>query len=180
MPLSNSSPRSRPLLAVIMMALIALCCAQRASAQSPGTLSGPGFLETAAISNLFELETSKLALARTQSPQIRAFADMMVEDHTKIAARLKRAAADAKGDFTFPTALDGEHASLLEKLRAASGPAFDALYVQIQTTAHQQAVGLFGAFANDGDQTALKAFAAETLPIMQNHLAQVLKIQVKT
>lgn len=178
MPLSRSIPR--PVLAILMMAALALAVPHRAVAQSPGTLSGPGFVEAVAIAGLFEIQTSKLALERTQEIQIRAFAEMMVEDHTKIAGQLKHAVAEAKGEITLPTTLDAEHEAILQKLRAASGRDFDALYLQIQTTAHQQAVGLFGAFANDGDQTALKAFAAKTLPILQGHLAHVLRLQVKT
>lgn len=179
MPLSRSMPR--PILAIIMMAILALAIPHHhASAQLSGTLSGPRFVETAAIAGLFEIETSKLALARTQEPQIRAFAEMMVADHTRIAASLKRAASDANGEITLPTALDAEHEAMVKTLRAASGRDFDALYVQMQTAAHQQAVGLFGAFAKDGDQTALKAFAADTLPVLQRHLEHALRIQVKT
>lgn len=178
MPLSRPIPR--PILTVIMMAVLALAIPHRASAQLSGSLSGPRFVETAAIAGLFEIETSKLALERTQNAQIRAFAEMMVADHTKIAASLKRAASDANGEITIPTALDAEHEAMVKKLTAATGREFDALYVQMQTTAHQQAVGLFGAFAKDGDQTALKAFAAETLPILQRHLEHVLRTEVKT
>ncbi|OZA91551.1 MAG: hypothetical protein B7X76_02120 [Azorhizobium sp. 39-67-5] len=178
MSLSRSPPR--PLLAVILITALALIFPLRASAQLSGTLSGPRFVETAAISGLFEIEASKLALDRSTDPQIRAFAQMMVVDHAKIAIALKRAASDANGDITLPTAVDAEHEALLKKLGTATGRDFDALYVQMQTTAHQQAVGLFGAFAKDGDQTALKAFAADTLPVLQGHLEQVLRIQVKT
>lgn len=178
MPLSRSIPR--PLLAVIMITALALMFPLRASAQLSGTLSGPRFVETAAIAGLFEIESSKLALSRSSDPQIRAFAETMVADHTKIATGLKRAASDARGDITLPTAMDADHEALLTKLRAATGRDFDALYVQMQTTAHQQAVGLFGAFAKDGDQTALKDFAAQTLPMLQGHLEQVLRIRVKT
>lgn len=178
MPLSRSIPR--PLLAVFMMAILALIVPQRASAQLSGTLSGPRFAETAAVAGLFEIQTSKLALDRSTDPQVRAFAQSMITDHERIATALKRAASDASGDIVLPTALDAEHEALLKKLSAATGREFDALYVQMQTTAHQQAVGLFGAFAKDGDQTALKAFAAETLPVLQGHLEHVMRIQVKT
>ena len=178
--MSLSRSIARPMLAFLMLGALALILPQRASAQLSGTLSGPRFVETAAIAGLFEIESSNLALVRSNDPQVRAFAEMMVTDHAKIAIALKRAAADANGEITLPTSVDAEHADLLKKLGAATGRDFDALYVQMQTTAHQQAVGLFGAFAKDGDQTALKAFAADTLPTLQKHLEDVLRIQLKT
>lgn len=151
-----------------------------ATAQLTGTLSGPRFVDTAAVAGLFEIETSKVALERSKNPEVRKFAQMMVDDHTRIAANLKKAAAAASGDITVPSALDAEHEAMLAKLKTANGTEFDTLYVQAQTTAHEQAVGLFGSFAKDGDQSGLKAFAAETLPILQKHLEHVKMIQLKT
>ncbi|WP_051357226.1 DUF4142 domain-containing protein [Azorhizobium doebereinerae] len=164
----------------LLFALAALFVPQMARAQLSGTLSGPRFVETAAVAGLFEIESSKIALERSDNPGIKAFAQMMVDDHTRIAAALKRAAADANGEITIPAALDSEHDAMIRKLKTASGREFDALYVQMQTTGHEQAVGLFGAYAKDGDQTALKTFAADTLPTLQNHLKHVMQIQVKT
>ncbi|GGF73528.1 membrane protein [Azorhizobium oxalatiphilum] len=151
-----------------------------ATAQLTGTLSGPRFVETAGVAGLFEIESSKLALERSKSPEIQKFAQEMVDDHTKIAADLKRAATSANGDVPVPSALDAEHEAMIRKLKAATGTDFDTLYVAMQTTAHEEAVGLFGAFAKDGDQTALKSFAADTLPILQKHLEHVRMIQLKT
>ncbi|MGU3493894.1 DUF4142 domain-containing protein [Xanthobacteraceae bacterium A53D] len=152
----------------------------QAEAQLTGTLSGPRFVETAAIAGLFEIETSKIALERSSNPEVKKFAEMMVDDHTRIAANLKIAAKAADGDMKVPDALDSGHDAVLRKLKAATGADFDTLYVQIQTTAHEEAVGLFGAFSKDGDQSALKAFATETLPTLQKHLEHVKMIQLKT
>ena len=47
-------------------------------------------LRTVASSNLFEIESSRLALARSQSNAIKEFADRMVGDHTRAANRARQ------------------------------------------------------------------------------------------
>ncbi len=163
----------------LLVALTALL-PQKAAAQLTGTLSGPRFVETAAIAGLFEIEAAKLALTRSRNDAVRRFAQQMVDDHTRIAADLKRAATAANGDISVPSALDAEHDALLQRLKAVPEREFDAQYVAMQKTAHEQAVGLFGAFARQGDQTALKEFAQQTLPMLQHHLEQVEKIAINT
>ncbi len=173
-------PLRLSLFALVCGALMGVAAPHPARAQLSGTLSGPTFVQTAGIAGLFEIESSKIALKRSENPEIRAFAESMVADHTKIAAALKRAVEDAKGDLVIPAAADAEHADMLKKLEAAPAREFDALYIQMQTLAHEQAVGLFGAFAKDGDQAALKTFAADTLPTLQAHLAHVQRLSAKT
>ena len=51
-----------------------------------------------------------------------------------------------------------------------SGAEFDDAYMQQQVKDHQTTILLFQTEANSGQDTKLKAFAAETLPILQHHL----------
>ena len=61
---------------------------------------------------------------------------------------------------------------MLEELQAApSGPAFDRLYAQYQVQSHQQAVGLFAAYGQGGGDPAMRNFAVQALPTLQQHLA---------
>jgi putative membrane protein len=39
----------------------------------------------------------------------------------------------------------------------------------MQTQAHKEAVALFSAYANSGDDPAMKEFAKKTLPVLQMH-----------
>src|SRR3712207_474688 len=54
------------------------------------------FVPMAASSDLFEIQSSQLALSRSQSQPIRQFAQMMVTDHTRMSQQLM-AAAQAAG-----------------------------------------------------------------------------------
>lgn len=125
----------------------------------------------ASIGGMFEIESSNLALQRSKNPRLRQFAQMMVSDHQKAAARLKQAHPHGVAGE-----LDDTHAQIMDRLKAADAETFDALYVAEQTVAHQQAVTLFEGYASGGDNRALRAYASETLPTLRAHLDAVKKL----
>ncbi|HEY7383954.1 MAG TPA: DUF4142 domain-containing protein [Beijerinckiaceae bacterium] len=135
--------------------------------------SATEFVNKAAVSNMFEIQSSQLALEKTQQDQVRQFAQRMVKDHTGAGERLKSA---AQGQ-TVPTSLDQQHTQMLETLRSASGAGFDRNYVQMQVTAHREAVDLFDKYAQNGDDQQLKQFAGQTLPSLREHLQSIEQIQ---
>lgn len=148
-----------------------------AFAQTAGTgksLTAEQFVEVAGVSNLFEIETSKLALQQAEDAKVKTFAQQMIDDHTKATAELKTVAQ--KAGAKVPTALDAEHKKLLEDLRAQKGGDFDDDYIEAQVDAHEKAVALFGDYAKSGDQAELKAFAAKTLPTLEMHYDHVQKM----
>lgn len=178
----------RPVLPVLLLSAVLAAGAGPASvavsaspalAQLKGTLSGKAFVEQAAVSSLFEIEAAKLALSKSQAAPIRAFADQMIKDHEAMSAELKTAVQDARGEFTIPTQLDPKHQQMLDQLRAAStGADFEAAYARSQVNAHEAALGIFTAFARDGDQTALRDFAGRQLPVLQMHFDHAKQLKV--
>jgi predicted outer membrane protein len=122
---------------------------------------------------MFEIQSSQVALEKTQNDQVRQYAQKMVQDHTGAGERLKQA---AQGQ-TVPTELDQEHAQMVQQLQGTSGPDFDRRYVQWQLAAHQDSVMLFDQYAQNGDNPQLKQFAQQMLPDLQAHLQQVQQIR---
>jgi sporulation protein YlmC with PRC-barrel domain len=100
----------------------------------------------------------------------------MVQDHTAAGDKLKSAAQGIQG-ATVPTSLDQPHQRMVQTLQSASGPGFDRDYVQMQVTAHRDAVSLFDQYAQNGDNQQLKQFAQQTLPTLREHLQSVEQIQ---
>jgi predicted outer membrane protein len=147
--------------------------AQSPRAQSAQTNSPSEFVSKATNSNLFEIQSSQLALQKSQNNRIREFAQKMVQDHTGAGDRLKAA---AQGE-TVPTNLDQQHAGMLQQLQGATGPDFDRRYVQLQLTGHQETVTLFDQFAQNGDHPQLKQFAQQTLPSLREHLQMVQELR---
>lgn len=130
------------------------------------------FVETAAVAGMFEVESSKIAEEKAKSEDVKSFAAKMVEDHTKANEKLKEAA----GSMTVPAKLDSAHQAKIDQLKNAEAGEFDALYVEMQVSAHQQAVDLFGSYSQGGDDPKLKSFATETLPTLKQHYEHIEKI----
>ncbi|MET0746986.1 MAG: DUF4142 domain-containing protein [Rhizobium sp.] len=130
------------------------------------------FVKVVTSSNAFEIESSKLAEQKAKDGDVKDFAKKMIADHTKAAEGLKKA---AKLDDT-PPVLSPKHAAMLELLKAASDEDFEPLYIDMQTSAHMEAVTLFATYAKGGDDAAVKAFAKTTLPKLEMHKMHVLKL----
>lgn len=133
------------------------------------------FIEKAAVSGMYELESSKLALATSADPEVKAFAQMMIDDHEKANAGLNAAvlAAGLTPTPELPKILDKDHQDELNDLKTKTGTDFDEEYVSDQEDAHEDAVALFKDYAADGDNTVLQKFASETLPTLEAHKKHV-------
>ena len=125
------------------------------------------FVQEAAISDMFEIESSKMASAKLAGPE-KEFADKMVADHTKTTAELT---GEAKADnIPVPTAMDSSHKKMLDKLNSLNGDNFRKQYFNDQVSAHKDAVSLFERYGKGGDNLKLKDWATTTLPALQHHL----------
>lgn len=143
-----------------------------AAAATPAAITDPAqFAATASASNMFEIQSSELALERAVSEDVRAFAQQMIADHTKAGDDMATAAGE---EGVAPASeLDQKHQEILNTLGGLEGEAFDAAYIQAQVQAHDEAVALFEGYAANGSEGPLKAFAAATLPTLQQHQAHV-------
>lgn len=124
------------------------------------------FVEQAAQTGLTEIEAAKVALARSQDPGIRSFAQRMVRDHGQTNLELARLAT-TKG-IDAPTRLDAQHQAMLDQISSKSGADFDRSYSEHMNMGHTRAVALFEAAANSPD-AAVSGFAKKTLPTLREH-----------
>ncbi|HEX2639815.1 MAG TPA: DUF4142 domain-containing protein, partial [Pyrinomonadaceae bacterium] len=126
------------------------------------------FWTDAAQSGMAEVQLSNLALQKTQSEAVRQFAQQMVTDHTAANNELMQLASSK--NVTLPTTMDSKHQSIMTKLQGRSGADFDRDYMKAMVDDHEKAVKLFTEQSQKGTDTDAKAFAAKTLPTLQNHL----------
>ena len=125
----------------------------------------------AGAGDLYEVQSSQLVLETTQNPDIRRFAQMMVEHHTKTT---QDAAAAMRAGMTPPTPmLDAPKTAMLNALRLYNGVQRDRLYLTQQMMAHKEALGLMKTYAETGETPELKVAAQATVAIVQSHLAMV-------
>jgi putative membrane protein len=128
-----------------------------------------GYSRMAAASDLFEIQSSQIALQVSQNPQIRQMAQALIRDHTQTTATLM-AAARAAGMTPPVPMLDPRKAQMIEQLRRTPAAQFDMTFLMQQIPAHQEALALHGAYAQRGDRPQLRAAASAAVPIVQAHL----------
>jgi putative membrane protein len=142
-----------------------------AVAQTPVT--APEFVNQAAASDQFEIKSSQLAATKSASPAIKAYAAMLIAEHTKSTNELTAAAAAGTPALTpSPTMTAEQQANLNALDKAPKGAAFDKLYAQLQVPSHQNTLALLQGYAVRGDQPMLKTFASKMVPVVQKHLTE--------
>lgn len=137
------------------------------------------FARDVASANQFEIRSSQLALERAESPEVRDFAQQMIDDHTQAAQEFSQAhgssmsTASGSGMATDTGALSAKHRQALAALEEAEGAEFDQLYIQMQTKAHEEGVQKFRTYSQTGMDHELRDFAADRLPTMQEHWQEI-------
>ncbi len=72
--------------------------------------------------------------------------------------------------FTLPASLDKHHQKMVDKLSKKSGADFDRAFMKQMVKDHKDVVKAFEKESKKGTDPDLKAFAAKTLPTLQDHL----------
>jgi putative membrane protein len=164
----------------LVLTALALILAGPAFAQSASEKTGVNsligaapstedFALSAATSDMFEIESSKLALERADSPT-KTFAQQMINDHEKTTTEMKQPVDSGKVKATLPTAMTASQQEMLDKLKGLQGADFTEQYHSDQVSAHKDAVDLFKRYGDGGDNPDLKAWAATTRPHLEHHL----------
>lgn len=135
------------------------------------------YVTAAGQSDLFEINSSQVALEKTQNAAIRRYADMLIKHHTKTTADTVAAAAKAGLPPPPPPALDPGAAASIAELQTAAPADFDRIYLAQQVPAHQAALDLHQSYGSGGDQAALRATAKKAVPIVRKHLADAERLQ---
>jgi len=125
------------------------------------------FMVQAAQSDLTEIRTSQLALQRSTDPEVREYAQRMIEEHTRSSSQLKELAQ--KKNVTLPNELNPKQQALYDKLSKLQGAEFDRAYMQGQVTAHNDTAKVYRDYLSQGKDPQVRDFARTVLPIVENH-----------
>lgn len=122
-----------------------------------------------AMVNMAEVEMGKLAQSKSQNPEVKTFAQQMIDDHSK-ALQEVQTVAQSKG-VTLPTELDAKHKAMSAKLEKLSGDAFDREYMKVGGLAsHKEAHALLQKNQKAAKDPEVKALATKMLPTVEQHL----------
>ena len=132
--------------------------------------SAQGFANTAAASDRFEIESSRLAASQGQSAAVKSFAAKMVTAHEESTAKLKTTLSGLTPAVTPDDTLSAAQQADLDGLKGKTGAEFDTAYAAAQVKAHQATLDALNAYAASGDTPALKEFASGLVPTVTAHL----------
>lgn len=149
--------------------------APAASGRSAPVTDSLQFVQKAASANMFEIESSKLALQKAKDQDVKDFAQKMIDDHTR-AGQALQAAAGKKG-IAVPKQMAVAEQHRLDQLKSADD--FQTLYIKDQLEGHDQTVSLFKSYLANGPDGPLRSFDRETLPRLEQHLKMIHKIAGK-
>jgi putative membrane protein len=93
------------------------------------------FVQDVAAMNLAEIELSRMALGRVSHPDIKSFAQRIIEEHDAAGSKLKTVASGHS--IRWPDQLAGEHRERADELASAQGADFDRGYIEAMIEHHQ-------------------------------------------
>ncbi len=88
------------------------------------------FLDDTAQDSNYEIKTGQLALGKSQSADVKAYATMVIHDHTALKQQIKLADAAAQVKPTDESSMSLSDDASYAKLKLLSGDSFDKAYIQ--------------------------------------------------
>jgi putative membrane protein len=133
-----------------------------------GSSPDQNFVSQAALDGMAEVELGKLAVEKAASDEVKNFGQRMLDDHGRAGDELKTLAQNKQ--ITLPTGGNPHAKAMHDRLAKLSGAAFDRAYMQAMVVDHRKAVNQFRLEARSGKDADVKAWAAKTLPTLEEHL----------
>jgi putative membrane protein len=129
------------------------------------------FVEKAGSGSLAEADLGNLAVQQGATPAVREFGRWMYTDHGLVANNWLKTVMAAQGENFQPT-LTAQDKEMRRKLETLSGRHFDHEYIQAQVADHEKTIPIFETEAKQGQNTMIKNFAQNMVPVLQQHLAE--------
>ena len=148
---------------------LALALAPAVSATPRSFPDDHSFTVNVSHANLAEVAAGRLALRKSHTTSVRAYARRMVAEHTKAQQDLAVVARTWHTHIpSRPSAAQRHEAARLEPL---TGAAFDRAYMRRQVADHRKVLGLMLAEATDGRVGDVREYATARVPVVRTHLA---------
>lgn len=180
-------------LAACGLVVVTTACASTASMEAGAGMNGRGMNASASMmtdanvaavahaSNMDEIQTSQLALQRSQNAQVRQFAQMMVTEHTAVDQQMMQM-LQAKGMAPQPNqpaqaAMEATRATLAS-LGQRSGMDFDRAYMMHQVAAHRWTLTSLdqSLIPSTRDDQMKEFLRTRVRPAVAMHLEQAMRI----
>jgi putative membrane protein len=133
------------------------------------------FATKAAAAGEAEVALAKVGIDKATDPEVKAFADRLIQDHTKANDQLTQI-MQAKS-MEMPAADPAEAKAEHDRITALSGTEFDREFMMHWVSSHEKGIELYSSEAEAGKDAELKQFAADTVPTLREHLDEAKRIE---
>ena len=149
-------------------------------APEPGLVSPEDrvFLKSALEGGMFEVQLGQLALQKSNNADVKAFAQKMVDDHTKMGDQMKTMAEQI--GVKLPKEISKKDHATMAKLQALSGEEFDKAYMEDMVKGHKTDLNEFQIEADGGSSPPVKDVANRGAQLISQHLQMAEQIDRKT
>jgi putative membrane protein len=128
------------------------------------------FVKKAAEGGMYEVEVARLAADKASDPNVKAFARMLVDDHTAANEKLREIASSH--NVPIPPSLPSDRKRRIDKFSKLSGAQFDKAFVkEVGLDDHKHDIADFEKAATSAKADDVRDFATSTLPKLKKHLA---------
>lgn len=156
-------------------ALLLLAGCSSPPAALPGEEADREFLALAARVNYTEAATALLVGERSRTPQVRRYAQIMVEHHTRD-NQVLAALADRK-NIRLPEGPDESQRQEAVRLSEMSGADFDREYIALMRRHHAEAIERFECERERTRDREIRSYIRKSLSLLREHLRSAVAIQ---
>ncbi len=166
-------------LSLALVSGLAFGCAT-AERTMPGTMSKANVVALLNTIDTNEIEAAQLAQQKAVSPDVRAYATRLIEEHTGMVTKNQEVARRMNIEPDQPhiaSSLNNAHQGTMDNLRIKSGAEFDQTYLDYQIRMHERAVSLVEDHADSAEEARLRRHLLQARPDLLSHLAEARSIQ---
>ena len=152
-------------------ALVLLLGAGVAQAQTGSGASSEDkqFLKNTEQDSNYEIKTGQLALQKSKSADVKQYANMLIQDHTKLKQETALASRAAKVDAPSPTDMSISDTASYTKMKLFSGGSFDESYIKGLVKGNADSLKEAKSEADTSTVPAVKKLAAHRVSLEAKH-----------
>jgi putative membrane protein len=160
-----------------VLVLIGLASGPRAGEKLDKPLD-KDFLVKVASCNNAEIEISKMAERRTNSAEIKNFANMIQRDHKEAYDKLGQLIKNR--NVGVAAGLEPSTREEIKRLGKLEGNNFDRAFLDHMIREHKKAITIFENQASNGKEADIRNYAKELLPDLRKHLKKAEELAKNT
>jgi len=146
-----------------------------AAAPTAQNFGDQAFVTKAMEGGMAEVELGKLAADKSQSQDVKQFAQRMVNDHSQMGDKWFKPVAKEIG-VSEPKGPSKKDKKLIEKLQGLSGQQFDTEYIQAMVKDHKEDLKEFQNEAQAAQDPNVKQIAEQGTKVVSQHLQMIEQI----